>query len=172
MESVVQSLIYGQEIDYFEIDLDAIFNNKTSIESYFRLKKIVNYLINKSSLNTEEMKYYCLVNGVKDSEAENLLAVLEKETPNIIEVKNRNFLGNFDRLQNFEFSIRHQVCSKNREVIQEPKYSVLSFALQKDSQKNSQCEINLNCSKTVADRIYGELEKIDQYLKVLSTPVK
>ena len=69
-------------------------------------------------------------------------------------------------------SIRQQVCSKNREIIQEPKYSVLSFALQTDAQKSSQDRLNLNCSKTVADKIFAELEKVDSYLKVLSTPVK
>ena len=59
MEKVILSLLYNQEIDYFEIDLDSIFNSKTSQESYKRLKKIVDHIVNRASLNMEEMKYYC-----------------------------------------------------------------------------------------------------------------
>lgn len=168
MEKVVVSLQYNQEIDYFEIDLDSIFNSKTSEESYQRLKKIVNHIVNRASLNLEEMKYYCLVNGLKEHTADILITIIEKEMPNIVELKSRALIKESYHLESFNWAIRNKVCSKQREIIKEPNYGVMSFNLLKDSNKNVN-EINLNCSKEVVDKMVQEVEKIDEYLKMLSS---
>ena len=114
------------------------------------------------------MKYYCLVNGLKEHTADILITIIEKEMPNIVELKSRALIKESYHLESFNWAIRNKVCSKQREIIKEPNYGVMSFNLLKDSNKNVN-EINLNCSKEVVDKMVQEVEKIDEYLKMLSS---
>ena len=96
------------------------------------------------------------------------MSIIEKEMPNIVELKSRSIIKDQYHLENFNWAIRNKVCSKQREVINEAKYGVVSFNLLKDSTKSVN-EINLNCSKQVVDKMVSEIEKIDEYLKLLSS---
>ena len=115
-----------------------MFTKNTGEQSFTRLKRIIDHLLNKVSLNLEETKYYLLKNGIKEYDTEVLVTIFEKEMPNIVLLKNRNYLRNYQRLDNVDWSVRSRVCSKQDDLIKEQKYALVEFTIKKDSTGENQ----------------------------------
>lgn len=166
MEEVIKGQIYNEEVDYFEVDLDSMFTKNTGEQSFTRLKRIIDHLLNKVSLNLEETKYYLLKNGIKEYDTEVLVTIFEKEMPNIVLLKNRNYLRNYQRLDNVDWSVRSRVCSKQDDLIKEQKYALVEFTIKKDSTGENQRQ-PLKVSKELTNKIVDDLSQVDLYLKAL-----